>query len=364
MPTAAGWSELAGLTDPAQVHGAVAAAVGLRDVPVRTMRHTLTEYLQPKHLLLVLDNCEHLVEACAELVAHLLRTCPRLQVLATSREPLGVAGEITWRVPPLELPDLQQLKSADQIARTAAVRLFVERARSVNNTLILTDDNAPTIARICIGVDGIPLALELAAARVRVLSLEQLAERLEDDFGVLGGANRSGLPQHQTIRATIDWSHDLLGEPEQVLLRRLSVFACGWTLPMAEAVCSGAGIERAGVLDLLTQLVDKSMALVDATDATARYRLLEPIRQYALERLETSRSLRATRLNRAFRAGNKDRRLFRAIAPLIPLFIFRSIAGLNLHHQSRKSRAVSRAVHGCPRSPNESRAEDNHQPSD
>ena len=159
---------------------------------------------------------------------------------------------------------------------------------AVNNTLVLTDDNAPAIARICVGVDGIPLALELAAARARVLTVEQLAERLEYDSDVLGGANRAGLPQHQTIRATIDWSHDLLGEQEQVLLRRLSVFAGGWTLDMAEEVCSGSGIERDDVLDLLTQLVDKSMALVDARDAAARYRLLEPIRQYALERLEAS----------------------------------------------------------------------------
>ena len=144
------------------------------------------------------------------------------------------------------------------------------------------------IARICIGVDGIPLALELAAARARVLTVEQLAGRLEFDSGVLGRATRAGLPQHQTIRATLDWSHDLLGQPEQVLLRRLAVFAGGWTLHLAEEVCSGDGIDRAGVLDLLTQLVDKSVALVDASDTVARYRLLEPIRQYALERLEAS----------------------------------------------------------------------------
>ena len=168
--------------------------------------------------------------------------------------------------------------------RSAAVRLFIERARAVNNTLVLTHANLPVIARICIGVDGIPLALELAAARARVLTVEQLAGRLEYDSGVLGRATRAGLPQHQTIRATLDWSHDLLGQPEQVLLRRLAVFAGGWTLRLAEEVCSGAGIERAGVLDLLTLLVDKSVALVDAAETTARYRLLEPIRQYALER--------------------------------------------------------------------------------
>jgi predicted ATPase/transcriptional regulator with XRE-family HTH domain len=280
--------ELAGLADPSLLPGAVAAAVGLRDVHARSITTLLTDYLSTKHLLVVLDNCEHLVEACAELVAHLLRTCPHLHVLATSRELLAIAGEITWRVPPLGLPDLHQPLSAERITDTAAMRLFVERARAVDNTLVLTESNAATIARICIDVDGIPLALELAAARARVLTLEQLAERLGYDSGVLGGVDRAGLPQHQTIRATIDWSHDLLCEQERVLLRRLSVFAGGWTLDTAEKVCSGAGIEAADVLDLLTQLVDRSMALVDAQGAVARYRLLQPIRQYALEQLESS----------------------------------------------------------------------------
>jgi predicted ATPase/transcriptional regulator with XRE-family HTH domain len=279
--------ELAGLADPALVPGAVAAAVGLHDIQARNVTNTLTEYLKPRQLLLVLDNCEHLIEACAALVARLLRSCPRLQILATSREPLAIEGETTWRVPPLELPDLQQT-SSELISRSAAVRLFIERARAVNHALILTDENTPAIARICIGVDGLPLAIELAAARVRVLTVEQLAERLEYDSGVLGRANRAGLPQHQTIRATLDWSHDLLGEHEQILLRRLSVFASGWTLHTAEAVCSGGGIERTHVLDLLTLLVDKSMALADARDGVGRYRLLEPIRQYAEERLEAS----------------------------------------------------------------------------
>jgi non-specific serine/threonine protein kinase len=281
--------ELAGLADPTLVPGAIAASLGLCDFQTRNVTHALTEYLRPKQLLLVLDNCEHLVETVAELVAHLLRACPDLHVLATSREPLAIEGEVTWRVPPLELPDLQQPHSLEQITRTAAVRLFVERALAVNNALVLTDDNAPAIARICIGMDGLPLALELAAARARVLTMEQLADRLENDPGVLGGgSNRAGLPQHRTIRATIDWSHDLLGPKEQVLLRRLSVFAGGWTLPMAEVVCAGEGIEPTEVLDLLTLLVDKSMALANAQETESRYRLLEPIRQYARERLEDS----------------------------------------------------------------------------
>ncbi|MDQ6675227.1 MAG: helix-turn-helix domain-containing protein [Chloroflexota bacterium] len=280
--------ELAGLTDPALVPGAVAAAVGLRDTHTQDMTQTLTEYLKPRHVLLVLDNCEHLADVCAQLVGALLGACPRLQVLATSRQPLAIAGEVIWRVPPLQLPDLQQSQSLEQIASAAAVQLFLERARAVNHALLLNDDNALAIARVCVGLDGIPLALELAAARTRVLTVQQLAERLEYDSGVLRGANRAGLPRHRTIRATIDWSYALLDDRERLLLRRLSVFAGGWTLAAAEQICSGAGIEPRAVLDLLTQLADKSMVLVDATDAAARYRLLEPIRQYAVEQLQAA----------------------------------------------------------------------------
>jgi non-specific serine/threonine protein kinase len=282
--------ELASLVDPALVPGAVASAVGLRDFQARNTVDLLSEYLQPKQLLLVLDNCEHLVAACADLVAHLLRVCPGVRVLATSREPLALAGERIWSVPPLELPEPGQPVSAEQMARLAATRLFIERARAVNgsNPLVITDDNAAAVARICVGVDGIPLALELAAARTRFLTLEQLAERLEHDAGVLSHASREALPQHRTMRATIDWSHDLLGEQEQILLRRLAVFAGGWTLELAEQVCSGGGLEQAHVLGVLGQLVDKSMALVDTRDSVARYRLLEPMRQYALERLEAA----------------------------------------------------------------------------
>jgi predicted ATPase len=236
----------------------------------------------------VLDNCEHLVDACAQVVAHLLRICPGVRVLATSREPLAVAGERIWSVPPLELPDLGQPMSAERLADLPAARLFMERARGVNNALVVTDDNAAAIARICVGLDGIPLALELAAARTRVLTLEQLAERLDRDIAVLSQATREVLPQHRTLRATIDWSHDLLGADEQILLRRLAVFAGGWTLDMAEQVCSGGDLDERQVLAVLGQLVDKSMALVDTRDPVGRYRLLEPVRQYALERLEAA----------------------------------------------------------------------------
>jgi predicted ATPase/transcriptional regulator with XRE-family HTH domain len=284
-----GWLiELGELADPSLVASAVATAMGVRDVHARNTTDRLADELGGKHVLLVLDNCEHLVDACAELVDRLLRTCPNLHVLATSREPLGIDGERTWRVVPLDLPDLQLRQSAARVAHTSAVRLFVERARAVNNTFFLTDENAPAIARICVAVDGLPLGLELAAARTRLLTAEQLADRLEHDEHVLSGINRTGSARHWTIRATIDWSHDLLDSREQILLRRLSVFAGGWTLELAEDVCSGAGIEGSDVLDVLAQLVDKSMVFVDARNQVARYRLLEPVRQYALERLEDS----------------------------------------------------------------------------
>jgi non-specific serine/threonine protein kinase len=282
--------ELASIVNGSVLPAAVAAAVGMREADSRNVTGSLTQHLRGKDLLLILDNCEHQVDACAQLAAHLLRSCPRLQILATSREPLAVEGEIAWRVPPLDLPDPVDVdrRTPEERLRSASVRLFVERVRAVNQSFVLSETNAEAIARICLGVDGIPLALELAAARAQVLTVEQLAERLEYDSGALGRAVRTGLPRHRTIRATIDWSHELLDEREQILLRRVSVFAGGWTLTMAETICHGGDIDVEDVLELLTGLVDKSMALVGATDAVARYRLLEPIRQYAMERLEAS----------------------------------------------------------------------------
>ncbi len=262
--------ELAGVDGAALVPGAVAAALGLD--PAASVED-LVEHLRSKQLLLVLDNCEHLVEACAALAARLLRDCPRLRILATSREPLAIAGEGVWRVPPLELG--------------AAVRLFVDRAREANAATV-GDELMPAIARICVAVDGIPLALELAAGRSRVLSVRELAERLDVDGGVLDGARWAGLPRHQTIRASLDWSYDLLGEQARTLLRRLAVFEDGWTLELACTVCAGGPIEPIDVLEVLAQLVDRSMVLVDARGTVARYRLLQPIRQYALERLTAS----------------------------------------------------------------------------
>jgi non-specific serine/threonine protein kinase len=278
--------QLAELSDPSLLPDAIAASVGLHEVSARSTAALLAEYLQSKHVLLVLDNCEHLIAGCAELVARLLETCPRLHVMSTSREALSIDGEIVWPVQPLEVPDLNTRQTAAQLSRTAAVRLFVERATAVNPRFVVTDENAAVLANICVALDGLPLAVELAAPLTRILSLHEISERLGCDADILRSSSRFGSARHRTIRSTIDWSHALLDERERVLMRRLSVFAGGWNLQMAEEVCSGAGIERREILDVLAQLVDKSVVVADATESAARYRLLEPIRQYALERLE------------------------------------------------------------------------------
>jgi predicted ATPase len=287
---------LADTSDSTKVIETVASTLGVRVAHVQAV----TEYLGSKHALLVLDNCEHVLGACADLLSALLHACPELHVLATSREALSIGGEIVWFVRPLDLPD-PRAQSAAEITRSPAVRLFVERARGVNPRFTVTDDNAATIARVCATVDGIPLALELAAARTRALSVELVSERLDDGVHLLHGTTRGGSPRHQSIRATIDWSHDLLGEQEQILLRRLAVFHGGFSLEMAEDVCSGGRLQRAEVLNILAQLVEKSLVLLDARQPAlevrptsrhaaplGQYRLLGPIRQYALERLHAS----------------------------------------------------------------------------
>jgi predicted ATPase/DNA-binding CsgD family transcriptional regulator len=282
------WVGLAALSDPTLVPQAVAQALNIREDPGRPLTATLEEYLRPKEALLVLDNCEHLVESCAALVDALLRACPMVRVLATSREPLGVDGETSYPVPPLSVPDPEDPLPGEDLARYEAVQLFVERARSVAPSFEMTEENAGAVVRVCRRLDGMPLAIELAAARVRVLSAEQIAARLDDSFGLLKGS-RMALPHQRTLRATMDWSHDLLSEEEKALFRRLSVFVGGFTLDAVEAVCTGDVLERGEVLDLLGSLIDKSLAVAEAGEGGAlRYRMLEPIRQYGMERLETA----------------------------------------------------------------------------
>ena len=277
--------DLAPLADPALVSQSVALALGLRAAQSRLDLTMVTGHLHDKCLLLILDNCEHLVQACAQFADAILRTCPHARVLATSRETLGIAGEISWPVSSMQTPDASHHIAATQAAGFDAVRLFSERARAVRSDFHVTDENAPAVVQICQRLDGIPLALELAAARVKILSVEQIAARLDDRFGLLTGGSRTAFARHQTLRSLIDWSHALLSESEQLLLRRLSVFAGGWTFEGAQAVCAGDGISDDAVLDLLGHLVDKSLVIVAEHDGQSRYRLLETIRQYARDKL-------------------------------------------------------------------------------
>ena len=285
--------ELATLTDPAFVPQAVAGVLGVKEAAGQPMQRTLVDWLKAKRLLLVLDNCEHLVSACASLAADLLRSCPGVHILASSREPLNVSGEQTYRVPTLTLPDPKKPQTVESVSQFEAVRLFIERAQAVQSSFAVTDANAPAVAQVCWRLDGIPLALELAAARVRSLPVGEINVRLDQRFRLLTGGSRTALPRQQTLRALVDWSYDLLTEAEQTLLRRLSVFAGGWTLAAAEGVCCGDPIEDWEVLDLLTGLVDKS--LVTYEEVEGRYRLLESIRQYAADRLGESGEAEAVR---------------------------------------------------------------------
>jgi predicted ATPase/DNA-binding SARP family transcriptional activator/DNA-binding CsgD family transcriptional regulator len=282
-------ADLAPLSNPGLLPQVVAAALGVRERPGAPFMVTLQEALRDKELLLVLDNCEHLIDACAHLAETLLGSCPGLRILATSREALGVAGEGIWVVPPLALPDPRRPTIPEQLAVIGSVRLFLDRARYRQPTFALSPQNASAVAEICRRLDGIPLAIEFAAARVATMSVEEIAARLENSLGLLTRGNRRAAPRQRTLREALDWSHRLLGEPERTLFARLCVFAGGWTLEAAEAVESGEDIEEGEVLDLLSGLVDKSLVGAEATeDDEVRYRMLEPIRQYARERLEAS----------------------------------------------------------------------------
>ena len=283
--------EFATIDDAALVAETVAGALDLRQEAERSLTTTLTSFLRNKRLLLILDNCEHVVAACARLAETLLRSCPQLRILASSREPLGIAGENAWPLPPLSLPDhwREITTSPDAVERLAqyeAVRLFIDRATLARPAFQPTSDNIATIAQICWRLDGIALAIELAAARIRVLTLQQIVERLDDRFHLLTTGSRTAVPRQQTLRSLIDWSHDLLTEQERVLFRRLSVFARGRSLEAIEAVCSCEHLEPWQIVDLLTQLVDKSLVYVEKSpEWGARYYMLESIWDYASEKL-------------------------------------------------------------------------------
>ena len=291
--------ELAPLSGGGVVPQAVMSALGIRDEGNRPPLEILEDYLQARTSLLILDNCEHVIAAAASMAASLLQTCAGLRILASGRETLGIAGEVAYYVPSLSFPDPRKLTGIESLRESEAARLFVERARAALPTFTLTDENVRAVAQICSRLDGIPLALELAAARVKVLKVEQIAERLDDRFHLLTGGSRTALPRQQTLRALIDWSYDLLSEPERTLLMRLSVFSSGWTLEAAEAVCSvqysvfssqSQSTEycllNTEILDLLMQLVNKSLVIMDTNEASeARYHLLETVRRYAYEKL-------------------------------------------------------------------------------
>ncbi len=288
-PNGVWFAELAPITDPELVATTVLRALGLREEPFRTAAETITHHAATWSALLVLDNCEHLIEATASIADSLLRGCPGVTVLATSREPLGTAGEVIWQVPSLSLPDSEnQVHAIGGLARSEAVLLFVERAALALPNYALTNDDAAAVAEICRRLDGIPLAIELAAARVRVLSPERIASSLNDRFRLLTGGVRTAMPRQQTLLASVDWSHDLLTQPERVVFRRLATFPGSFDLDAAEVVAAGGGIERHHVLDQLASLVDKSLVLVDDSVSYPRYRLLETVRHYALENLRES----------------------------------------------------------------------------
>ena len=284
--------ELAPLEKPDLLPQAIAAALRIREAAGgasdRSLLTTLTDYLQPRSLLLLLDNCEHLAPGCARLAESLLRACPSLRILATSRKPLEVDGEMQFRVPSLDLPDRDMEGDYGQVGRSEAVRLFVERAAHVAPGFALTPENARDITRICRRLDAIPFAVELASARVTMLPVRQIAERLNKDFRVLPSRATARVPRHQTLTSLIDWSYNLLSEPERMLLRRLSVFANGWTLDAAEAVCADEILDAMEIFELLCALERASLIAVEASDnaETFRYRLLETVREYARRKLE------------------------------------------------------------------------------
>lgn len=288
--------EFAPLAEAVLVPQAVASVLGVQEQAGRTLVDALSDHLLHRHTLLVLDNCEHLVVACARLVETLLQVCPELRILATSRENLAIPGEMVWNVPPLSLPGPQPWRdptsrqnALQAYVQSEAVQLFVVRAAAVLPTFSMTEQNGVWVAEICRKLDGIPLAIELAAARVQTLTVGQIAERLDDRFHLLTSGSRNAPTRQQTLEATLDWSFSLLSEPEQKVLSRLSVFAGGWTLEAAEAVCAGHGREARDVLDQLTQLANKSLVVVERVPGQeTRFRLLETIRQYARDKMQAA----------------------------------------------------------------------------
>ena len=302
--------DLAPITDPDLVPVAVARALGLPDQPGRSRMDTVVRFIGDRQLLLVLDNCEHLLDSSAELILALLEACPGLTLLTTSREPIGLPGEVTWRVPSLSLTD-------------EAVELFEDRARRVRPAFTVTDEDAVTVTEICRRLDGMPLAIELAAARVRALSLTEILDSLHDRFRLLTGGSRRAVRRQQSLGASVDWSHALLTEPERVLFRRLSAFMGGFDLDAAQEVCGGGALPRHQILDQLTLLVDKSLVVAESTSGRTRYRLLETVRQYALEKLGESGEADAVAIRTAITTYRWPRNSTLRLPPVSSIFLIR-----------------------------------------
>ena len=280
--------DLARLTKQELISQYVAELFGIREEEGVSIEQSLLKYLRKEKALFVMDNCEHIIQGVAQFTEMLLSSAPELRILATSREPLGISGETVWRIPPLSTPRPSEPMNLEKLKRYEAVNLFVDRAKSVQPSFAISDQNALAVAKITARLDGIPLAIELAAARLRVLPVEDIAARLDDRFRLLVSGSRTALPRQQTLRALIDWSYELLTEAERSLLRRLSIFTGSWTLLAAEAVCSGKGIAADEVLDLLTRLIDKSLVNMEQPGGYEQFYFLETIRQYASERLMES----------------------------------------------------------------------------
>ena len=277
--------ELSPITDPELIVKEISGVLNLKEIPETDILETLKDYLKDKNILLLFDNSEHLLTRCAPLAETLLNSCPDLKIISTSRQPFNIHGETVYKVPPLSIPDRIKEESFDALCEYESVRLFNDRAASVNSEFRLTKENINSVAELCKKLDGIPLAIELAAKRTNVLTVERIYERLTDRFKLLTGGSSTALPRQRTLRAMIDWSYDMLNFKEQLLLQRLSVFMGGWTLEAAEEICSDKNIDSYEVLDIMNSLLDKSLIVVNELNGNERYGILETIKFYALEKL-------------------------------------------------------------------------------
>ena len=281
--------ELASLNDPRLLAQTIAAALGLRDQAGKPPLSLLTEFFRPRHLLFVMDNCEHLIDACADIADRLLRDCPSLRILVTSREPLGISGETILMVPPLDVPDPQDRLSPKVLVRYSAVALFMDRVRTGVPMFELAVENHRAVAAICHRLDGLPLAIELAAPWLKALTPHEILDRLANRRRLLTMAPHDGPARHQTLRACIEWSFDLCTAAERTLWARLAVLAGSFEIDAAEGICADERLRAEDVLDLVRALIDKSILLADTSGEVARYRLLETIREYGLEQLSSGR---------------------------------------------------------------------------